>query len=56
VEFLRVASASASARKETEMPFGLDIKSIVVGMLLAYFVLPMVMGLFNKPTAQRAAA
>lgn len=38
------------------MPFGLDLKSIVVGMLLAYFVLPWVMGMFNKPSAQRAAA
>jgi len=26
------------------MPFGLDLKSIVVGALLAYFVVPWVMG------------
>lgn len=26
------------------MPFGLDIKSIIVGMLLAYFVIPFVQG------------
>lgn len=37
------------------MPFGLDLKSIIVGILLAYFVVPMVMGLINKPSAQRAA-
>jgi hypothetical protein len=55
-EFQRAAFLSASARKETEMPFGLDLKSIVVGMLLAYFVLPMVMGFFNRPTAQPRAA
>lgn len=27
------------------MPFGLDFKSLIVGALLAYFVLPRVMGL-----------
>jgi len=26
------------------MPFNLDLKSIVVGMLLAYFVIPFVQG------------
>lgn len=35
---------------------GLDIKSVVVGMLLAYFVLPFIIGLVNRPTAPRAAA
>jgi hypothetical protein len=27
------------------MPFGLDLKSVVLGLLIAYFVLPYVMGL-----------
>lgn len=38
------------------MPFGLDLKSLVAGMLLAWFVIPMVTGLFNRPSSQRAAA
>lgn len=31
------------------MPFGLDIKSIVVGMLLAYFAIPWITGMLNRP-------
>lgn len=31
------------------MPFGLDLKSIVVGMLVAYFVIPWVTGMLNRP-------
>lgn len=31
------------------MPFGLDLKSLVVGMLLAYLVIPWVMGLIQRP-------
>lgn len=36
------------------LPFGLDLKSIIVGMLVAYFVIPWVLGLMNRgrPTAQ----
>lgn len=30
------------------MPFGLDFKSLVVGAILALWVLPMVMGMFHK--------
>ena len=37
------------------MPFGLQLKSIIVGILLAYFILPMIMnavsGLTNKASA-----
>lgn len=37
------------------MPFGLQLKSIIVGILLAYFALPMIMnavsGLTNKAAA-----
>lgn len=29
------------------MPFGLDLKSILVGALLAYFVLPRLLGLLS---------
>jgi hypothetical protein len=38
------------------MPFGLDIKSMIVGALIAYFLVPMLMGMINRPTAARAAA
>jgi hypothetical protein len=31
-----------------KMPFGLDLMSIIVGILLAYFVLPRVLGLFQS--------
>jgi antibiotic biosynthesis monooxygenase (ABM) superfamily enzyme len=37
------------------MPFNLDLKSIVVGMLLAYFVVPWVMGMFNRPKSAAPA-
>jgi hypothetical protein len=30
------------------MPFGLDLMSLIVGALLAMFVLPRVMGLFQS--------
>ena len=30
------------------MPFGLDLKSIIVGLLIAYFVLPYVMGFISS--------
>jgi hypothetical protein len=38
------------------LPFGLDLKSIIVGVLLAMFVVPWVMGLVNRPTTSKAAA
>lgn len=37
------------------LPFGLELKSIVVGMLLAYFVVPWVLGMFNRGRATPAA-
>ncbi len=47
---------SALPRLDDEMnlPFGIDLKSVIVGMLIAYFVIPWVMGLMNrgKPTVQ----
>lgn len=30
------------------LPFGLQLKSLIVGVLLAYFVLPRVMGMFAR--------
>jgi hypothetical protein len=30
------------------MPFGLDLKSIVVGILLAYFILPRILSMFQS--------
>lgn len=37
------------------MPFGLDLKSIVLGALLAYFVLPWILGMLNRNSAPKAA-
>lgn len=37
------------------MPFGLDIKSIIVGVLLAWFLIPWVMSLLNRPSKNAAA-
>jgi hypothetical protein len=31
------------------MPFGLDLKSVIVGILVAYFLLPWVMGMIQRP-------
>jgi hypothetical protein len=31
--------------------FGLDIKSVLVGIAFAYFLLPLLIGAFNRPTA-----
>lgn len=38
------------------MPFGLDIKSLIVGALIAYFVIPWVMGMLNRPATSKTAA
>jgi hypothetical protein len=37
------------------MPFGLDLKSVIVGLLLAYFAVPFIMGLIQKPKKTAAA-
>ena len=37
------------------MPFGLQLKSIIVGILLAYFVLPMIMYAVSGLTYKAAA-
>lgn len=38
------------------MPFGLDLKSIIVGALLVWFVLPWVTGMLGKKSAPSQAA
>ena len=38
------------------MPFGLDIKSIIVGILLAWFLVPWVMSLVQGRGTKNAAA
>lgn len=38
------------------LPFGLELKSIIVGALLVWFVLPWVMSLVNRPTTSKQAA
>jgi antibiotic biosynthesis monooxygenase (ABM) superfamily enzyme len=37
------------------MPFGLDLKSLIVGVLIAYFLVPWVMGLMSRGSASRSA-
>lgn len=36
------------------MPFGLDLKSIILGVLLAWFVLPYVQAQFVKVTSSNS--
>lgn len=38
------------------MPFGLDLKSLIVGALLVWFVLPWVTGMLARKTSPAAAA
>lgn len=38
------------------MPFGLDIKSLIVGVLIAWFVIPWITGMMNRGSASRSAA
>lgn len=38
------------------MPFGLDLKSIIVGVLAAWFLLPWIMGMFSRKSGAPAAA
>jgi len=38
------------------MPFGLDFKSVVVGALLAYFVLPWILGMIGSRKGASQAA
>lgn len=36
------------------MPFGLDVKSLIVGVLIAWFVIPWITGLMNRGSASRS--
>lgn len=36
------------------LPFGLDGKSVIVGVLVAYFVIPWVMGLVSRGKTKTA--
>jgi hypothetical protein len=38
------------------LPFGLDLISILVGMAVAWFVIPWVLTMFNRPSRSAAAA
>lgn len=38
------------------MPFGLDLKSMIVGALVVWFVVPWVMSLLNRPSKASVAA
>lgn len=38
------------------LPFGLDLKSVVVGALLVWFVIPWVMGMMNRTGKTNAPA
>jgi hypothetical protein len=39
-----------------KLPFGMDLKSIIVGALFVWFVLPWIMGMLNRPSTSKAAA
>lgn len=34
------------------MPFGLDLKSMVVGALIAYFLVPRILGMFARANTE----
>jgi hypothetical protein len=38
------------------MPFGLDLKSLVVGILAGWFLIPLIMGLFNRGANRNVVA
>lgn len=37
------------------MPFGLDLKSLILGALIAWFVIPWLTGMMNRRSAPAAA-
>jgi len=37
------------------MPFGIQLKGVIVGILIAYFLIPWVQGLWLSRTAPKAA-
>jgi antibiotic biosynthesis monooxygenase (ABM) superfamily enzyme len=36
------------------LPFGIDLKSLIVGMLIVWFVVPWVMGMMNRTSSKSA--
>ena len=38
------------------LPFGLDLKSLIVGAIFVWFVLPWLMGMFNRATTRNTPA
>lgn len=38
------------------MPFGLDLKSLIIGIIIAYFVLPRVLGMLASRKSAPAGA
>lgn len=38
------------------MPFNLDLKSLVIGAVLAMYVIPYLMGMVNRPRSTAAPA
>lgn len=38
------------------MPFGLDLKSLIVGAIFALWVLPMIMGMFHRGSSKTTQA
>jgi hypothetical protein len=38
------------------LPFGLDLKSLIVGALFVWFVLPWIMGMINRPAQSKTTA
>lgn len=39
-----------------KLPFGLELKSIIVGALFVWFVLPWIMGMLNRPSQSKVPA
>lgn len=38
------------------MPFGLDLKSLIIGGAFVYFLLPMLLGMMSRKSSPAAAA
>lgn len=38
------------------LPFGLDLKSLIVGALIVYFVVPFIMSRLNRPMTSKTDA
>lgn len=45
---------SALARKDNDMPFGLDLKTMIITVLFLYLVLPMIMRFVSSKQTKKA--